>query len=202
MIELYGFQKIAIEDLVGGKHIARLDCGCGKTAIALNWMARTVKSSGIRNVCVWTTASKAHSSDWGDEKELFVPKCRLNKFDVVSWNKASAWVQSHEKELDKWIFIMDEVQRGKAGASSGMGKAFLKTTGKTKNWIGLTATPGDNWLHFYPYFTACGLVKNKTAFMGTFAVTQTFKGFPEVVGWLHEDVLKKWWKSLMQSQDI
>ena len=198
---LYKFQEKAIDDLSNGKHFAILGCGCGKTAIALNWMSFVVKETNIKRVCVWTTASKAHSTDWDDERKIFVPKCRLDKFEVISWNKAAAWVSEHSKELDSWVFIFDEIQRGKAGVSSGMGKAFLKVANKTENWIGITATPGDNWLHFYPYFQACGLIPNKTTFLKTFAITQTFKGFPEIVGWMSEDVLKKWWDEISTVPD-
>lgn len=201
MVELYKFQKTAIADLLGSKHFAILGTGCGKTAVALNWMADTVKNTKLKKVCVWTTASKSHTTDWQDEKEIFVPKCRLNKFEVISWNKAADWTRSHNSELSEYIFIMDEIQRSKAGVSSGMGKAFLKVAENTHNWIGLTATPGDNWLHFYPYFTACGFIKNKTSFLRTFAITQTFKGFPEIVGWMNEDVLKKWWDAISTAPD-
>lgn len=200
-IKLYGFQEVAIDDLAGGKHFAIMQCGSGKTAVALNWMAKTISKTGLKKVCVWTTASKAHSSDWDDERKLFVPKCKLNQFEVISWNKAAAWTKEHINELSEWVFIQDEIQRGKAGVSSGMGKAFLKVAEKTDNWTGFTATPGDNWLHFYPYFQACGYVKNKTEFLKKFAIMQTFKGFPEITGWLNEDLLKQWWNEISTTPD-
>lgn len=198
---LYEFQKVAIADLLGDKHLAIMGCGTGKTAVALNWMAKKVKETGIKQVCIWTTASKAHSSDWDDERQVFVPNCKLKQFEVISWNKAAAWTKEHINELDKWVFIQDEIQRGKAGVSSGMGKAYLKVAENTDNWIGLTATPGDNWLHFYPYFQACGYVKNKTSFLRDFAIVQTFKGFPEIIGWRNENLLKKWWDAIATTPD-
>lgn len=201
MVELYKFQKNAIEDLEGGKHFAILGTGCGKTAVALNWMDRTVSSTGIKKVCVWTTASKSHTTDWQDEMITFVPGCSVDVFEVISWNKAADWTYKHKSELKNYIFIMDEVQRGKAGISSGMGKAFLNVTKVTKNWIGITATPGDNWLHFYPYFTACGYVANKTHFLKQFAITQNYKGYPEIVDWVNEGLLKKWWDTISTAPD-
>lgn len=91
--------------------------------------------------------------------------------------------------------------KSSAGVSSGMGKAFLKITNATSDWAGFTATPGDTWLKFYPYFTACGLVKNKTAFMHEFAQVQTYKGFPEIVGWNNEPKLKAMWASISYAPD-
>ena len=53
---LYEFQKVAIADLLGDKHLAIMGCGTGKTAVALNWMAKKVKETGIKKVCFWTPA--------------------------------------------------------------------------------------------------------------------------------------------------
>jgi hypothetical protein len=104
--------------------------------------------------------------------------------------------------MKEWAFAFDEVAKAKAGISSGMGKAFLKITiNSLSPWAGFTATPGDNWLHFYPYFTACGYVPNKTNFKRRFAIEQNYKGFPEIIGWRDEDTLKLWWKAISTTPD-
>lgn len=92
-------------------------------------------------------------------------------------------------------------QRAKAGVSSGMGKAFLKIAKLNHDWAGFTGTPGDTWLSFYPYFTACGLVLNKTAFLYEYASVQTYKGYPEIVGWNKEDKLKDMWAKISYAPD-
>ena len=107
-----------------------------------------------------------------------------------------AWLHLHE-----YIIIFDEVQRAKAGVSSGMGKAFLKITDKTDTWAAFTGTPGDTWLSFYPYLTACGLARNKTTFLYEYANIQTYKGYPEIIGWRHEDKLKDMWAKISYAPD-
>ena len=88
-----------------------------------------------------------------------------------------------------------------AGVSSGMGRAFLKITSRNKDWAGFTATPGDVWIKFYPYFQACRLVQNKTQFLDKYCVMQTFRGFPEIVKYRLEDELKRFWTKISVAPD-
>lgn len=201
--ELYPFQKTSVSHLLAGKHFLVAGCGVGKTAIALKWLEKKQKITGKTKVCVWTTASKAKSGDWENELKEFAPSLlkSLSSFSVLSWHKVSEWVNTNWSSLEKYIFVYDECQRAKSGISSGMGKAFLKATKRTKDWIGLTGTPGDNWLSFYGYFTACGLVRNKTSFMNEYANVQTFKGYPEIVGWRNEEKLKRMWGAISYAPD-
>lgn len=92
-------------------------------------------------------------------------------------------------------------QKASAGVSSGMGKAFLKITKHTEDWAGFTATPGDTWLKFYPYLVATGLEWNKTSFMNKYASVQTYKGYPEIVGWRHESELREKWATISYAPD-
>lgn len=92
-------------------------------------------------------------------------------------------------------------QRAKAGVSSGMGRSFLKITRYSSDWAAFTGTPGDTWLSFYPYLQACGLVRNKTGFLYKYATVQTYKGYPEIVGWRYEDQLKEMWGSISYAPD-
>lgn len=200
MSELFNFQKTALNDLVHGKHIVVQATGSGKTAVMMRWLA----SSYASNVLIVTTPSKRDSGDFikdADEWNGEMWRIKLTKFEVISWHGLAKWVKAHAHELYKWTYAFDEIQKAKAGVSSGMGKAFLAITRSTNRWAGFTATPGDNWLHFYPYFTACGLVKNKTAFKRVFAIEQDYKGFPEIIGWQHEDVLKEWWEEISTTPD-
>lgn len=90
--------------------------------------------------------------------------------------------------------------KAKAGVSSLMGRAFLLITKHTKDWIGASATPGENWLDYYPYFQAAGKVKHKTAFMQEFTISQRYP-FPKVLRYIHEDVLQRWWDEMMTAPD-
>lgn len=89
----------------------------------------------------------------------------------------------------------------KAGVSSQRGRAFLKIAKQTPDWSGYTATPGETWLHHYPYFQASGLIRNKTSFLNEYATIQTYKGYPEIVGWRNEDRLKGMWAKISYAPD-
>lgn len=203
MATLYKFQKQAVAELMVGKHIVVAGCGCGKTAMSLTWLAEMQKKTGKKKVCIWTTASKAHTTDWQDEADIFAPSLSKSQslLSVISWHKASEWVSQHWGEVGEYLFVFDEIQRSKAGVSSLMGKAFLKVTKATDAWIGMSATPGQNWLDFYPYYQACGLVRNKTQFKFKYAIEQTFKGYPEIIGWRNEKELLNMWKSISYTPD-
>ncbi len=199
-MELYQFQKKAIAELVGKKHIVCMDVGTGKSAVMMRWLF----NQKPKRVLIVTTPSKRDSGDFLRDADTWNGlnwKESLKEFDVISWNGLAKWVKEHNREYDKWVYAFDEVQRAKAGVSSGMGKAFLKITLNSSLWAGFTATPGDNWLHFYPYFTACGYVSNKTEFKNRFAIEQNYKGFPEIVGWRNEKTLKVWWGTIATTPD-
>jgi hypothetical protein len=204
MIDLYDFQISAIKKLLEGKHFIVAGCGAGKTAMAVVWAERKCLETGKRDVLIVTTASKSRTGDFEQEMEEWCSpsfKNSLSSLSVLSWHKLATWVNQNWGSLGDYIVVFDEVQRGSAGVSSGMGKAFLKITKNNPDWAGFTGTPGDTWLKFYPYFTACGLVRNKTCFMNTYANVQTYKGYPEIIGWRNEDKLKTMWSSISYAPD-
>lgn len=199
-MQLYKFQERAIADLNNGKHIVCMDVGTGKSAVMMKWLADQTP----RRVLIVTTPSKRDSGDFIMDADTWNGKEwkeKLEEFEIISWNGLSKWVKAHRLLLHGYVYAFDEIQKAKAGVSSAMGKAFLKITLNSSRWAGFTATPGDNWLHFYPYFTACGYVRNKTSFKNEFALEQTFKGYPEIIGWRNEDKLKKWWDELATTPD-
>lgn len=203
MAELYNFQTLSIKKLLEGKHFIVAGCGAGKTPMAVMWARQKCKEAGLKRVLVVTTASKSRTGDFEEEADLWCPSFRksLSSFSVLSWHKLRAWVQANWQSLEEYVYIFDEVQRAKAGVSSGMGRAFLKITGRTSNWAGFTGTPGDTWLSFYPYFQACGLIRNKTWFLNKYATIQTYKGYPEIVNWVRENELKSMWADISYAPD-
>lgn len=199
-MELRDYQKRCVESLLEPKkHILVLDPGLGKTACALSWAEQTAKSTGKTKLVVWTTASATHSGQWFNERDMWAPS--LQDMEVVSWHMAKKWVNKKtSSEMSEYIFIADECQKSKQGVSSLMGRAFLTLTKSTRDWIGLTATPGDRWIDFYPYFQACGLVKNKTMFKYQFCIEQTYP-FPMILKYKNEDTLSRMWKSIVVAPD-
>lgn len=178
----------------------------GKGAMAVVWARATCKRTGKKNVLVVSTASKANMTP--NDFELDADKWNgeewrksLSSFSVISWHKLSAWVNLHWRHIHEWVFVFDEIAKAGAGVSSGMGRAFLKATAQNKDWAGFTATPGDVWLKFYPYFQATGLVKNKTQFIQKYCTVQTHRGFPEITDYRYQDELKDFWKQISTAPD-
>ena len=202
--QMYDFQKTAVSQLMSGKHIIISGVGSGKTAMAVVWAERKCLETGKRKVLIVTTASKSRTGDFEQEMEEWCSLSfsnSLSSLSVLSWHKLAKWVNQNWVSLGDYVVVFDEIQRGSAGISSGMGKAFLKITKNNPDWAGFTGTPGDTWLKFYPYFTACGLVRNKTTFMNTYANVQTYKGYPEIIGWRNEDKLKSMWANISYAPD-
>lgn len=202
-MELYKFQTDAVAHLLSGRHFIISGVGSGKTAMSLVWANHKRKETGKDKLLIVTTASKSRTGDFENEADTWAPSLKktLSSFLVLSWHKLAAWVKENQKNLDEYIVVFDEVQRAKAGVSSGMGKAFLNITKYNKDWSAFTGTPGDTWLSFYPYMQACGLVKNKTSFLNTYASVQTYKGYPEIVGWRQEDKLQHMWSLISYAPD-
>lgn len=202
-MELFKFQRESVVKLLTGKRFIIAGCGAGKTAIALVWADQKQQRTGKTKLLVVTTASKSKTGDFEQEADVWAPslKASLSSFTVLSWHKLRAWASEHRGSIDEYIVIFDEVQRGSAGISSGMGKAFLNITAETLDWAAFTGTPGDTWLKFYPYFTACRMIKNKTAFLNEFADIRTYKGFPEIVKWRNEKKLQYMWEKVSFAPD-
>lgn len=201
MADLYPFQRKAVIDLLGGKHIIYAVMGAGKTATALKWAEQEARRSGKNKLLVITTASKSKSSDWEDEAKKFTPELKLNKFEVVSWHKAKQWTRDKTpQEMSEYLVIFDELHRSKQGVSSLMGRAFLMLTKYTDTWVGATGTPGDKWIDFCPYFVATKKVRNKTHFEQQFCVMQHYP-YPAVLSYKNTDQLKEWWDEISTAPD-
>lgn len=205
MPQLYPYQEKCVEELLGGKHIVYAGMGLGKNPISMVWAGKKCEETGKRKILVVTTASKAKTNDHSNDLASFyysLPNSLSSlSLSVISWHKLARWTQEHWAEVGDYVVVYDELQRCGAGASSQMGKAFLKIAKKNPDWAGFTGTPGDTWLKFYPYFTACNLVRNKTSFMNEYANVQTFKGYPEIVGWRNEDRLQRMWAKISYAPD-
>lgn len=200
MAKLFDFQQDAVSKLLSGKYIIVSGVGSGKTAMSLVWAENKCKETKKNKILVVTTASKSRTGDFEQENKIWNENS-TRELTVISWHKLRAWTDGNWLKMTEYVIIFDEIQRAKAGVSSGMGKTFLKITSRNNDWAGFTGTPGDTWLSFYPYFTACKMVINKTAFMNEYANVQTYKGYPEIIGWRHEDKLKDMWSKISYAPD-
>lgn len=208
---LFDFQRAAVTALMSNsdKHIICASVGTGKTAISMVWAQAKCLERGLSKVLVITTASKSKTksidgrNDFELEADDFCGRSfrqNLDAFETISWNKLHDWVDEHRRSIREWVIVADEVQRAK-GWTTGMGRSFLKIAAETNNWIGFTGTPGDYWISYGAYFQACGLIRNKTYFMQKFCIVQTFKGFPEIIGYMDEPTLKAWWAKISYAPD-
>lgn len=211
MSSLYDYQKQCVAELLSGKHVIVAGCGLGKTAMAMCWAEAKCKETGKGKVLVITTASKVRvrnadgDDDFSADAKTFCSpsfyKSLSSSLSLISWHKLKAWVDTNWNSLDEYVVVADELQKMAAGVSSGMGRAFLKLAKKNHDWAGFTGTPGDSWLKYYAYFTAAGLVRNKTSFMAEYANVQTYKGYPEIVGWRNEQKLHDMWARISYAPD-
>lgn len=210
MADLFPFQKQSVAQLMAGKRIVVSTMGSGKSAISMVFAEQKCKETSKDKILVVTTASKCKVrtqeglNDFEDEARKFCSssfsKSLSSSLSLISWHKLSAWVNANWSGLNEWVVIFDEVAKCK-GYSTGMGKAFLKITKKNPDWAGFTGTPGDSWDSYISYFVATNLVRNKTAFMHEFANVQTYKGYPEIVGWRNEDKLRSMWAKISYAPD-
>lgn len=205
--ELFDFQERSVEELLSSKHFIISSTGSGKSAMAVVYAERKCEETGKNKVIVVTTASKCKTktadglNDFDDEKLNFCEDPTSYNIELLSWHKLAKWTKENVDSLANYVYIFDEVAKAGAGVSSGMGKAFLQITKRTKDWAGFTATPGDTWLKLYPFLTACNYVRNKTDFLRKYATVQTYKGYPEIVGWRNESDLKRMWANISYAPD-
>ena len=165
MPELYNYQKQCLADLLGDKHLCVIGTGLGKAPISVCWAKQVCERTEKSKVLVITTASKRSANDYLTEAGTWCGRGwrdSLEAYEVISWHGLKKWVDAHWETLDEWVYIADEAAAIKNGVSSQRRRAFLRIAKQTKDWSGYTATPGDTWIQFYPYFTACNLVRNKT----------------------------------------
>ena len=198
---LYPFQEQAVNDLIARrKHILYATTGVGKNPISVVWAAKTAERAGKHKILVLSTPSKVRTEDHLADFQDFCPESKA-EMELVSWFQLHKWVERHKSSLEDYVVIADEIHKAKGGASSRIGRSFLKLVKGNSDWCGFTATPGDRYIDLYAYFQASGRVKNKTEFVRRFCNVQTFKGFPEIVGYREEETLKRWWSEISLAPD-
>lgn len=190
--------------LLSGKHIIYAGTGLGKTPLSVVWAHEKCKQTNKNKILVISTPSKAlHTQDFQEAFTTFTDSLSLPTpptLSLTSWHQLHKWVDAHRTDLADYVVIADELQRAK-GTTTRMARSFLQITKHNPDWAGFTGTPGDSWKDYIAYFIATNHIPNKTAFMRRFATVQTFKGFPEIVGYRDEDTLKEWWSDISYAPD-
>lgn len=203
-MKLYPFQEKYLAGLPDA-FIFSADTGTGKTVMALEHYRRTAFPKPL---LILGPAAKMRTGDWERHVAEFFgeygPEVHCYSYEKFSRNPTLAeyakkgetsvwrhWLGTrHENEF---AVIADEVHRC-ANAQSGIGRVAFEISRHTRHFIGLSATPLPNsWVSAANYFKIFGFAKNITEFKKRYCNFQTFKGFPELVGYFHEDELKSYW---------
>lgn len=208
MVELYEYQKRYLSDLEP-RAIMAADTGTGKTFMAL---AHYQKYAITLPLLILAPASKVRTGDWEREiTEWFGPgnEPEYHIFSYEKYSRTPTLMQVKKGKRAVWwdyvpsynggkefAVICDEVHRAK-NPQSGIGKRVFLTARDTPFFVGLSATPLPNgWIDAANYFKIFGLVKHITHFKNRYCNIQEYKGFPEIVGYWHQDELTKFWTSM------
>lgn len=207
-VELYKFQEDYLRGLPR-KYIFAADTGTGKTYMAL---AHYDKHAYLKPLLILAPASKVNTGDWERElKEYFAGRL-LPEYEIYSYEKFSRMptVKKYAKDGIPSIWrdylkrhaggdfavIADEIHKAK-NPQSGIGKRVFEVGAMSSFFAGLSATPLPNgWIDAANYFKIFGFTKNKTAFKSRYVHEEKYKGFPEIVGYYHENELQSNWNKI------
>ena len=208
MVQLYKYQLKYLSDLPA-RAIMAADTGTGKTFMALahyqNQMylgedIRTGAKQYIAPLLILAPASKVRTEDWEREIEEYFgdnqPDYQIYSYEKLSRDK-KLWQNFSPKHGGKqYAVIADEVHRAK-NSQSNTGKALYHIAKDAQFFAGLSATPLPNgWIDAANYFKIFGLVKHVTDFKNKYCTIQTYKGWPEITGYVNEPDLAKKWQSI------
>lgn len=175
-VELYPYQKKAIEQLDSGK-VLYAGVGTGKSLTALSYY---IQKESSPELYIITTPKKRNDCEW--EKEATRLNMDLENVFVDSWNNIH-----HYLNIKNAFFIFDE-QRA---VGNGTWADSFVTIAKNNRWIMLTATPGDTWMDYIPLFLANRYYKNRTEFYNTHVIFNQYVKFPQVKAYVNTGLLQK-----------
>lgn len=200
MIKLYPYQSLYLEGLPKNIVMAA-DVGTGKTLMSL---AHTENHNPGATVIVIAPAAKIRTKDWEEEFNAWYKGRDSPEYVAVSYERfALHWkniVADAIKASDGagFVIIADECHF-LCNATSKRSKA-VRTAMKSssfKQFVGLSATPLPNgWRSMENYAVMFGLSETKTKFVNRFVRIDRSRGFPLILGYLEEPLLKEFWNKV------
>jgi superfamily II DNA or RNA helicase len=206
---LYPYQEKYLEGLPD-RYIFSADLGTGKTALSI---VHYIRRAYPQPLLILAPASKVRVGDWDRELiEIFnaynleLPRYEIYSYDKFAYNPTDQAFRAGKRALwhkfaphyggEQWAVIADEVHFIKQPTSN-RSKATYWATKDAKFFVGLSGTPLPNgWIDFAGYSRIFGFVKNITEFKKRYCDIQTYKGYPEIVGYWREGELAKQWASV------
>lgn len=219
-MKLYEFQTKYLEGLPS-RYIFSADTGTGKTFMALDHYKNHAYPLPLLIVA---PASKVGTGDWERDLKLYFESVglALPEYVIYSYEKftRNPTMAQYRKTGDRGIWrawklsypngeyavIADECHR-LANPQSGIGKAMFAICQPAKFFVGLSATAVPNgWISLVNYFKIFGYSNGISEFRRKYCNIQTYKGFPEIINYIHEDELKRLWngisKPLLKSEAL
>lgn len=206
-MELYKFQTDYLRGLPS-RYIMAADTGTGKTVMSIAHYDD--KAYGLP-LLILAPASKVNMKDWEREVEQYYAGRLAPEVEVFSYEKFSrvpsiaeyrktgnrgVWKDYIARHPNGFAVICDEIHKAK-NPQSGIGKRVFEVSQLAPFFIGLSATPLPNgWIDFANYAKMFKLVKNISEFRQKYVNIQTFKGFPEIVGYKNEAELSRMWNNI------
>jgi len=207
--KLFPYQEKYLADMPR-RAIFAADTGTGKTAMSLVHYYRKAYPAPL---LILAPASKVRTMDWDrDVKEVFEalgvvpPHFEVYSYEKFSRNPTLAQFNKGARSIwhsasphfggTQYAVIADEVHKAK-NPQSGAGKAVYWAAKDADFFVGLSATPLPNgWIDFANYMKIFGLVRNITEFKKRYTNYVTFKGFPELKNYWHEDEMARYWQGM------
>lgn len=192
-MNLYKYQEKYLSTLPN-KVIMAASTGTGKTFMSLAHYEKHAKGAPL---VIVAPASKVRTHDW--EREIAEwwsgREAETPQFVVYSYERFSRQPSAKRKaEGERAIYeqfadrpdiavIADECHKAK-NPQSQAGGALYFVARNAKSFAGLSATALPNgWIDFANYSKIFGFVKNITEFKKIYCNIQSFKGFPEIIGY-------------------
>lgn len=199
-MDLFQFQKRALAGLPANVILA-WDTGCGKSVSGLahvnHYHTPLLQRGG--KLLIIAPASKVASGDWEREIERFWPDTAARPaYEILSYNRLGQAKHFNRlaPAMANTVVVFDEAHAVK-NPSTIRGKQAYFISRKAAGFVLLTATPMANgWIDAINYFRMFGLVANITSFKKRYVNIRTLKGYPEIMGYFHEDELGKLWRSI------